>query len=76
MKKLIAVLLVVATCMLALAGCGGSGSAAKAEQNVTLKLGFQANSSSNEYKAAELMVCGSLNWRSSAILSLSMISIT
>ena len=47
MKKLIAVLLVVATCMLALAGCGGSGSAAKAEQNVTLKLGFQANSSSN-----------------------------
>ena len=55
MKKLIAVLLVVATCMLALAGCGGSGSAAKAEQNVTLKLGFQANSSSNEYKAAELM---------------------
>ena len=55
MKKLIAALLVVATCMLALAGCGGSGSAAKAEQNVTLKLGFQANSSSNEYKAAELM---------------------
>ncbi|MGN0969652.1 MAG: hypothetical protein ACI4OM_02740, partial [Evtepia sp.] len=58
MKKLIAALLIVATCALALAGCGSSGSAApaaQAEKNVTLKIGFQANTSSNEYKAAELM---------------------
>ena len=57
MKKLIAALLIAATCVLALAGCGGSSSApaAQAEKNVTLKIGFQANTSSNEYKAAELM---------------------
>ena len=58
MKKLIAALLIVATCALALAGCGSSGSAApaaQAEKNVTLKIGFQPNPSSNEYKAAELM---------------------
>ena len=51
MKKLIAALLIVATCALALAGCGSSGSAApaaQAEKNVTLKIGFQANTSSNE----------------------------
>lgn len=60
MKKLIAMLLVVATVALALAGCGGSGSGDKAqapqeEKAVTLKIGFQANTSSNEYRAAELL---------------------
>lgn len=56
MKRLIAVILAVA-CLFALAGCGGSngGTAQAEEKNVTLKIGFQANSSSNEYKAAELL---------------------
>lgn len=56
MKKLIAAILVVAT-MLALAACGSSGSSAApaADKPVTLKIGFQANNGSNEYKAAELL---------------------
>ena len=57
MKKLIAAILVIAT-MLTLAACGSSGSsapAAQADKPVTLKIGFQANNGSNEYKAAELL---------------------
>ena len=67
MKRMIAALLVVATGVLALAGCGSSSGgnaqasaqasaqAAQPDKNVTLKIGFQANTSSNEYKAAELL---------------------
>ncbi|MDO5401495.1 MAG: sialic acid TRAP transporter substrate-binding protein SiaP [Eubacteriales bacterium] len=53
MKKLIAFVLLAAM-VLTLAACGGSG-AQGAEKNVTLKIGFQANNGSNEYKAAELL---------------------
>ena len=60
MKKMIALLVLIAVGLFTLAGCGGSGggggSGAPAEDKpVTLKLGFQANSSSSEYKAAELL---------------------
>lgn len=55
MKKLIA-LVMIAAVMLALVGCGASNSGAPAaEKNVSLKLGFQANAGSNEFKAAELL---------------------
>ena len=53
MKKIIALTLVLATVLFAFAGCGKSD--AQADKNVSLKLGFQANASSSEYKAAELL---------------------
>lgn len=53
MKKLIALLLVAAMAF-ALVGCGG-GSNESGEKNVTLKIGFQANNGSIEFKAAELL---------------------
>ena len=66
---MIAMLLLVAVGLFTLTGCGGSsgsgdssgsaeggGSDAPAEDKpVTLMLGFQANTSSSEYKAAELL---------------------
>ena len=60
MKKMIALLVLIAVGLFTLTGCGGSGggggSGAPAEDKpVTLKLGFQANSSSSEYEAAELL---------------------
>ena len=53
MKKIIALTLILATVLFAFAGCGKSD--AQADKNVSLKLGFQANASSSEYKAAELL---------------------
>lgn len=59
MKKLITVLAIAAIALSTLAGCGGSsggggGSSSSGEEKaVTLKIGFQANSSAPEYKAAE-----------------------
>ena len=50
MKRTLAVLL-IAVVLFSLAGIAG----ASAEKNVTLKIGFQANTGSNEYKAAELL---------------------
>lgn len=71
MKKMITALALAAIGAFALTGCGGSpggnpaggnsttggntSSPPPAEKSVTLKIGFQANSSSNEYKAAELL---------------------
>ena len=64
MKRRIAALAIAAVSIFTLAGCGGSsgggasggGAPAPAEEKaVTLKIGFQANTSSNEYRAAELL---------------------
>ena len=62
MKKMIALLVLIAVGLFTLAGCGGSGggggSGAPAEDKpVTLKLGFQANSSSSERQAAQTSPC-------------------
>ena len=56
MKRIISLML-AATCMFALVGCGSKPAAgAPAEEKaVTLKIGFQANAGSNEYAAAELL---------------------
>lgn len=55
MKKLFVTAALVAASVFALAGCGNGGKKEAVEQNVEMKIGFQATTSSNEYKAAELL---------------------
>lgn len=55
MKKAFVTAALVAASVFTLAGCGNGGKKEEAEQNVAMKIGFQATTSSNEYKAAELL---------------------
>lgn len=54
MRKTVLVIALVCAILAPVFAQGGAESGAKAEKNVKLKLGFQANASSNEYLAAEV----------------------
>ena len=54
MKKILVILAIAIAFVMPLMA-NGSSEQGGAEKNVTLKLGFQANTSSNEYRAAELL---------------------
>ena len=54
MKKILVILAIAVALVMPLMA-NGSSEQGGAEKNVTLKIGFQANTSSNEYKAAELL---------------------
>ncbi len=55
MKKTFTVLALFCALVMPLVAGGSSEQGTVAEKNVTLKIGFQANAASNEYKAAEVL---------------------